>query len=187
MKKNRKFILWFWIATITLIWSVYLIHPEVFTQESLADFLNQFTGFVMLLYLFIFSLRGFVFIPSTVLIITGTLLFPPYLLIVLASIWNLTSSSIVYFFSDFLWIRKEARIRFGKKKMKKLENKLNEHAFSYITIWSIIPIVPTDLICAIAGMSRVSYKTFALAIFFWGIPLITTYAFLWEWLLEVLF
>jgi len=50
--------------------------------------------------------------------------------------------------------------------MKKLENKLNEHAFSYITIWSIIPIVPTDLICAIAGMSRVSYKTFALAIFF---------------------
>jgi uncharacterized membrane protein YdjX (TVP38/TMEM64 family) len=187
MKKNRKFILWFWIATITLIWSVYLIYPESFTQEKFADFLNQFQWFVILLYLFVFSLRGFFFIPSTVLILTGTILFPPYLLIILASIWNLTSSSLVYFFSDFLWVRKEARWQFWKEKMKNLENKLKQHAFSYITIWSIIPIVPTDIICAISGISRVKYRTFVLAIFLWGLPLIATYAFLWEWLLEVLF
>lgn len=187
MKKSKKIIFWFWIATISLIWSVYLMYPESFTQEKLADFLGQFQGFVILLYLFIFSLRGFFLIPSTVLILTWTILFSPYLLIVLASIGNLTSSSVVYFFSDFLWVRKEAKSQFWKNKIKNLEKKLNEHAFSYITIWSIIPIVPTDIICAISGISRVRYRTFALAIFLWGLPLIATYAFLWEGLLEVLF
>ena len=186
MKKSRKYILWFWIATIALIWSVYLIYPESFTQEKLADFLSQFQGFIILLYLFIFSLRGFIFIPSTVLILTGTLLFSPYLLILLASIWNVTSSSVVYFFSDFLWVRKEAKSQFWKDKIKKLEKKLNEHAFWYITISGLIPIFPTDLVSAIAGISKVRYRIFALGIFLWGLPLISAYAFLWEGLLEVL-
>lgn len=186
-KSHKKYILYTWIVVIVLIWSLYLLYPETFSQKSLSAFLIQFNHFVIIIYLLIFTLRGFTLIPSTVLILAGAAIFDPILLIILASIWSLTSSSVVYFFSDFLWITKDVKKKFGKKKIKSYYKKLNQHGFSYVAIWSAIPFVPTDLMCSIAWMSKMSYTQFWLWIFTWSLPLIVAYAYLWESLLSNIF
>lgn len=184
MNRNKKYILLLWVFIISFMWSVYFHYPEFFTEESLATFLKQFQGFVIFWYLFLFLIRWITLIPSTVLIIAWTLVFSPPTLIILASIWALWSSSLVYFAAKYLKLGKEAWKQLWKKKIDKFKKRINEHWFVYVTIWSMLPIIPTDIICAIAWASKMRYRNFALWIFLGSLPLISAYAYLWQSLFQ---
>jgi uncharacterized membrane protein YdjX (TVP38/TMEM64 family) len=111
------------------------------------------------------SLRGFTLIPSTPFVLVGTLLFPENLVFVflISIIGILLSSTMIYFFSREMGFE-EILMKKYKNKVTTYEKWLQKYGFPFVLIWSFLIIVPTDLICYIAGTLKMNYTKFITAV-----------------------
>ena len=120
----------------------------------------------MIIYIVATFVRGFFLIPSTPFVLCGVLLFPNqlFLVLVISMLGVLFSASLLYFFADFLGFSKklEAKNVLGIQKWK---NKLQQpRAGLFVMLWSFFPLVPTDLICYVAGLVKMRYLYFILGV-----------------------
>jgi len=155
-----------WLGAIIVGVGSYLLYPHWFTADNIAEFLRRFDGEIWLIYLAMSALRGFSLLPSTPLVIAGTILFPEQPLAVLAvSITGiLLSSSMIYFFSEFLGFKEyfeSHKPELTHKLKAKLEHPLG---FLFVALWAFFPFVPTDLICYLAGTTRMKFWKFIIAV-----------------------
>jgi polyvinyl alcohol dehydrogenase (cytochrome) len=114
-------------------------------------------------YVVLGALRGFALIPVTNLVVLAIPLFDPVPLLVLTLIGIAISSACIYAFSSSLKLgeyleRKHAR------HMERLQNALRRNPTSIVTAWSFLPIVPTDLICYVCGVMKISFRRFMLGV-----------------------
>ena len=110
-------------------------------------------------YVVLGALRGFALIPVTNLVVLAIPLFPPVPLLVLTLVGIAISSASIYAFAGSLKLgeyleRKHAR------HMERLQTALRRNPTSIVTAWSFLPIVPTDLICYVCGVMRISFRRF---------------------------
>ena len=71
------------------------------------------------------------------------------------------SAVLIYEFSDMMGFDEMFARHAGSDRVK---NAIEKYGFYAITLWSFVPIVPTDLICYIAGTVRYSFWKFVLAL-----------------------
>jgi uncharacterized membrane protein YdjX (TVP38/TMEM64 family) len=93
------------------------------------------------------------------LVVLAIPLFPPLPLLVSTLVGIAISSASIYAFAGSLKLgeyleRKHAR------HMERLQTALRRHPTSIVTAWSFLPIVPTDLICYVCGVMRISFRRF---------------------------
>ena len=162
----RKACLGLWLVVIVTGIAAYVIDPSLFSAENIAAFLNRFEGQIWVLYFVMSALRGLTLLPSTPLVIAGTLLFPDQPLAVLAVSLGgiLISSSMIYFFSEVLGIAEyfERHKPDATHKMKaRLEHPLG---FVFVAAWAFFPLVPTDLVCYVAGTTKMNFVKFISAV-----------------------
>jgi uncharacterized membrane protein YdjX (TVP38/TMEM64 family) len=110
-------------------------------------------------YVVLGALRGFALIPVTNVVVLAIPLFPPVPLLVLTLVGIAISSASIYAFAGSLQLggyleRKHAR------HMERLQTALRRNPTSIVTAWSFLPIVPTDLICYVCGVMRISFRRF---------------------------
>ena len=115
------------------------------------------------LYISLGALRGFALIPVTNLVVLAIPLFPPVPLLGLTLVGIAISSACIYAFAGSLKLgeyleRKHAR------HMERLQNALSRNPTSIVTVWSFLPIVPTDLICYVCGVMKISFRRFMLGV-----------------------
>jgi polyvinyl alcohol dehydrogenase (cytochrome) len=115
------------------------------------------------LYVVLGALRGFALIPVTNLVVLAIPLFQPVPLLALTLIGIAISSACIYAFADSLKLgqyleRKHAR------HIERLQNALRRNPTSIVTAWSFLPIVPTDLICYVCGVMKISFRRFMLGV-----------------------
>jgi uncharacterized membrane protein YdjX (TVP38/TMEM64 family) len=169
-----------WVGVIVVGLSAYIIHPDAFTPESIALFLSRFQGEIWAVYVLISTLRGFTLLPSTPLVIAGTILFPAQPLAVLAVslLGILLSSSLIYFFSDKLGFRYFFEKQ-GASKLDRIKSRLEcRTGVAFVALWAFFPLVPTDLVCYAAGIVRMHFAKFITAIFAGELLLCSIYVFL---------
>ena len=168
-----------WFAVLVAGIVSYLLYPQAFTAANIADFLLRFQGEIWLVYLAMSAFRGFSLLPSTPLVIAGTMLFPgqPFavLAVSLTGIW--LSSSMIYFFSDYLGFSDFFE---GHKPelTHRIKAKLEHPAgFVFVALWAFFPLVPTDLVCYLAGTTKMNYRVFIAAVMMGELILCTFYIF----------
>jgi len=144
----------------------YLFYPNKFAPQEIAIFLREFHGSIWLVYLAMSALRGITLLPSTPLVIAGAIIFPDQLFwVFVVSITGITlSSTMIYYFSEFLGFDE-----FFENKNPALSEKLKRNlerplGFLFVAGWAFFPIVPTDLVCYLAGTIRMSFIKFIAAI-----------------------
>ena len=169
-----------WLAVIVVCVGYYLANPAAFTAEKIAAFLERFQGAIWLVYLVFSIVRGITLLPSTPLVLAGTMLFPDQLWAVLAVSMTgiLLSSTMIYYFSDFLGFdeyfeRKNPDLSRNIK--AKLEHPLG---FLFVAGWAFFPFVPTDLVCYVAGTTRMNFAKFITAVGVGEVILVGCYVFL---------
>jgi uncharacterized membrane protein YdjX (TVP38/TMEM64 family) len=179
VKGVRLTCIFVWVAIIVACISTYLVYPSLFTAEKIAAFLRQFTAAIWLAYLVMSMLRGLTLLPSTPLVLAGTVLFPaqPVTVLAVSMVGIVFSSSMIYFFSELLGFseyfeghkpEQTHRIR------KRLEHPLGS---LFVAAWAFFPLVPTDLVCYLAGTTKMSYPKFIAAVFLGEIILCSVYIF----------
>lgn len=176
--KLQQILKWLWISFISVCIVIYLTNPSIYSNETIATFVSDFSSYAWGAYFLIHLLRGFALLPSTPLIFAGVIIFPDHLIwVLIISLFGiLCSSLLIYYCSDKLGF-----VEFFKKKKEKqnlIEQKLSgKNGFYYILFWSFLPIVPTDLICYVSGALRIKLSVFISSLLLGELVLCSIYIF----------
>lgn len=166
VKYARLTFLILWAAILVAAIGFYLSDPSRFTASNIAAFISAFNTEIWLIYFAMSALRGFTLLPSTPLVLAGTIVFPSQplgvLLVSLSGI--LISSSLIYFCSEALGIHEYFeghKPRLVHSIKRRLEQPLG---VLFIGAWAFFPLVPTDLVCYLSGSTGVNYWKFIVAV-----------------------
>jgi uncharacterized membrane protein YdjX (TVP38/TMEM64 family) len=154
--KVRRKTLFIWIAVVVLTLILYYFNRDFFDISFLKEYVSDHKALVLSLYLIILTFIGLTFIPSTPFALAGVLLFPPLEAYFINLIGIITSSIVVYYFTQYLrldvWIESKypAQIEKIKKALRKKE-------LPIIAGWSFFPVVPTDLIIYVSSTLNIPF------------------------------
>lgn len=183
MTTARRIACGFWLAVSLALGALYVQRPELIEPANLVGALRQSGPFVLLAYIALSVLRPVTLVPSTALILAGTLLFPErYGLVFVVSLASIVASAaLIYYFFDFLGLaelferRHAARVRW-------LEEQVRARGFWIVAGWSAFPFVPTDVICYVAGSLRMPVGKYLLGVTLGEIPIVAFYVAGGTWL-----
>lgn len=176
MPRIRLIALVLWGASVLVLSGLYALRPDLLEPERVAGVLRGSGQPVLLGYVVLNVVRAFTLVPSTVLIIAGTLLFPdrPWFVMTSSLGGVVVSALLIYYFFDFLGLgalferRHAARVR-------RLEQEMARRGFWLVTGWSAFPFVPTDVICYVAGTLRMHLGKFAAGVALGEVPIVGFY------------
>lgn len=155
-----------WILFLIICVGIFFTYSEHFTPQKIAAFIEEFKGGVLVIYLLISILRGLTLVPSTPFVIAGTILLPanPFLVLLISITGIIFSSTMIYFFSDYLGFGNYLEKKYPDKIIKIKEQLQKPTGFFFVFFWSFFPVLPTDAVCYVAGVLKIDFKKYILAI-----------------------
>jgi uncharacterized membrane protein YdjX (TVP38/TMEM64 family) len=163
IKTLRKILLVIW-AILVIVLGIYVSsHHELLDPQSLLEFFQSFGILGILVYFLASIVRGLVLLPSLPLVLVGVLFFPdnPHLVFVISMLGIVFSAIVIYRFSDIMGFDEMFEKHTENTRIQKA---IDRYGFGVIALWSFAPIVPTDLICYVAGILRYHFWRFVLAV-----------------------
>lgn len=184
LKKIRKYTISIWIIVLAIFWIYILNHREILDPKNFAALIQWFWSGAIIVYGLVFLFRWILLVPSTPLILVGMLLFPnsPHIVFIISMMGIIFSSLVIYRFSDLLWF--DEYFEEHNHNNKKMEYFINKYWFFAVAFWSFFLVLPTDLVCYIAGMVRMNIYKFIAWVFVWEGLIIWLFIYGWKWLLE---
>ncbi|MDC1162149.1 VTT domain-containing protein [Tenacibaculum sp.] len=179
VEKGKKIVYYLWLVILLTLVIVYFIKPEITMAEYLVNFIKSFHQEMLGVYIILTLIRGFFLIPSTPFVIGGGLLFPNQLLLVLtiSMIGVLFSATALYYFSDLLGFSSYLNKKFPSKIELCKKELANSKSILLVSIWSVFPLVPTDLVCYITGILKTPFKNVLLGVFIGELLLCSLYVY----------
>lgn len=179
VKIARVTLLTAWAALICASLYFYFSNPTAFSAANIAGFIGTFQSEIWLVYFAMSALRGLTLLPSTPLVLAGAMTFPdqPVAVLTTSLAGIALSSTMIYFFSELLGFT-EYFERHDPARVHSIKARL-EHplGFLFVAAWAFFPLVPTDLVCYLAGTTRMNYWRFILAVLFGETILCSIYVF----------
>jgi uncharacterized membrane protein YdjX (TVP38/TMEM64 family) len=159
------YLLWFLILISFLIG--YILNPEIATPEYIVRTIQRFSNEMMLVYILLTIGRGFFLLPSTPFVIGGAILFPDslFLVLVISMLGVMCSATALYYFSDLLGFSHYLEKKYPKGIEKWKARLQNPKAAFFVLGWAFFPLVPTDLICYVAGIVKMPFRYMAIGVF----------------------
>lgn len=183
MTTGRRIACGFWLSVTVVLSVLYAMRPELIDPAHLVGVLSRSGPLVLLAYVAVSVLRPVTLVPSTVLVVAGTLLFPDrYALVFLVSLASVVASAVlIYYFFEFLGLAELLERRHAKR-LRWLEAQVRARGFWIVAGWSAFPFVPTDAICYVAGSLRMPVGKFMLGVTVGEIPIVAFYVASGTWL-----
>ena len=154
--KVRKKTLIIWIGVVCILLLIYFFNKELFDISFLKEFTDENYLMVIVISLVILTFIGLTFIPSTPFAIAGVLLFPPFEAYIINLIGIVTSSLIVYYFTQYLRLNRWIESKYPDQ-IVKIKKALKRKEMPIIAGWSFFPVVPTDLIIYVSSTLSIPY------------------------------
>ena len=173
-----------WLLVLVSVLYVYFFHQE-FLHMRFARIAETSIFLAYAVLLLVGSLRGFVLIPATYLIVLGLLFFPPWPLYFIIVAGIMISSVSVYYFSEFLHLDSLFENKYHRQ-VAWVRRGLQKYELPIIIGWSACPFLPTDLICYICGTLRVNMPKFLLGLFIGETVMCAVYIFVGHRIMEYL-
>jgi uncharacterized membrane protein YdjX (TVP38/TMEM64 family) len=155
---------------LTALWVLgagFAIGVFVLRRDLLEELLAGATGASLFVggavYLALGCLRSFTLIPATSLVLLGTVLLPPAILFPLTLVGILVSSAAVYYFAEALALDELLERRHAGQ-LARVRALLERHGFPIVVGWAFFPLVPTDLVCYLAGVIRMPIAVLLLGV-----------------------
>ena len=179
MYAYRRYILLAWVIFAATCIVGYFTQPEIFAPKAVADWLRGYGRLAFVVFFLISTFRGFTLLPSTFTVLAGAYLFPeyPFSVLLLSVIAVVLSSSLVYYFSEWLGVDTYFEEKYPTK-IAWLHRAIDERGMYIVVGWALFPALPTDLVCYVAGVLRMQYWKFAVAIALGEAPIMALYVFL---------
>jgi uncharacterized membrane protein YdjX (TVP38/TMEM64 family) len=176
---SKKYLALVWLLLfLVVIWKLVALQipiPEY--PQRISDFVKNFGVWAPIIFILLFAVRPFIFFPATILSLSAGLLFGTSQAILLLLIAENLSAFVSYSIGKYFGAGIIAKFDTENKIMSKFEKYF--HTNDFITILSLrLIFAPFDLVGYVAGASKISYRSFALATFLGIIPGLLMSAFL---------
>jgi uncharacterized membrane protein YdjX (TVP38/TMEM64 family) len=159
--RRKSLFIWMTVVLVTLV--LYFINRDLFDITFLKNYVGDHKVLVVSLYLLILTFIGLTFIPSTPFAVAGVLLFPPLEAYIINLVGIITSSLVVYYFTQYLrldvWLESKYPVQ-----IEKVKKALRKKELPIIAGWSFFPVVPTDLIIYVSSTLNIAYWKCAVGI-----------------------
>jgi len=152
----KKAVYLIWGLLIVSLMVAYLINPGMYNATTMQAWIEWCSLNIWLAYIIITILRGVFLLPSTPFVLGGAFLFPhsPAFVLFISMLGVMLSASLVYYNSG--------ELAFSHKITERYPNRVNQlrtmlgsrRSTMVITLWSMFPLIPTDLICYVAGLAK---------------------------------
>ncbi len=154
MSKSTSLIALVWIGLVAGALYFHTNQPSVL-GDSMQSLASVSVLWAYAFYLLLGCLRGFTFMPLTVLVGFGMLFMKPVPLFILSMLGTLVSSAAIYHFASVFKVYERFE-RSHKKHVDALERGMKQYELPIIVGWSFCPILPTDVVCYVSGIMRLS-------------------------------
>lgn len=176
-KIQRLFVKYIWVILLLLSF-VYFYKQNMYFNSvlELRLWLANFGSLAPVAYILLYTLRPVLFIPALFLNLASAVLFGPLWGIVYILLGGLGSASLCYYLArhtNFEFVNKIADKWWGF-----VDKYSPQSDFKKMLCLRIVPIFPYDPISFLAGLSKIPYKTYALATLLGMIPGAVAYNFL---------
>ena len=176
-KIQRLFVKYIWVILLLLSF-VYFYKQNMYFNSvlELRLWLANFGSLAPVAYILLYTLRPVLFIPALFLNLASAVLFGPLWGIVYILLGGLGSASLCYYLArhtNFEFVNKIA-----DKWWAFVDKYSPQSDFKKMLCLRIVPIFPYDPISFLAGLSKIPYKTYALATLLGMIPGAVAYNFL---------
>jgi uncharacterized membrane protein YdjX (TVP38/TMEM64 family) len=151
-----------WVATASAALYAYGAH-RAWLHDVLTRSVNRPAGPAVAVLVALGALRGFTFVPSTMLVLVALPFVPPGPLLAATAAGIVLSSSVIYGGARFLGLGARFEARHGQA-LTRLRNWLMRYEVPVVAGWSFFPLVPTDAICYLCGLMRVRFVAFLLSV-----------------------
>ncbi|MFF3102571.1 TVP38/TMEM64 family protein [Viridibacillus arvi] len=178
MKKKLIFIVIWFLFAYTLKHLNFL--PLDF--NTVKDFFIVNKNYAFLLIIALWIVRLLFFIPGTTLMILSGICFGPIESLLLSTVGQILSGTLVYLFSRSFTDNKVKR--FLDNQYPAFNDLLVTYNYKFLALGMICPIAPTDIICFLSASVGIKYSTYILTIIIANIPLRMLYSFVGISLLE---
>jgi len=168
-----------WLFLVALAIGLLLLFPDWLTRDSISAYLGSLGSGALLVYLLMCITRSLLMIPVTPFVLAGAITFPDLLMLVFAiSMAGIVMGAfLIYSFPAFGGYDRLLEERFPTK-IARLEDTMRGNRYFWIIAgWSFFPLVPTDLICYVAGMVRLPFRKVVGPLMIGEIPLVTIYVY----------
>ncbi len=152
----RRKTLFIWMVLMVATFILYLVKRDLFDITFLKEYVVDHKALVVCIYLIILTFIGLTIIPSTPFAIAGVLFFPPVEAYLLNLIGIMTSTIVVYYFTQYLRIDTWFETKYPEQ-IKKIKKALKRKELPIIAGWSFFPVVPTDLIIYVSSTLRIPF------------------------------
>jgi len=155
-----------WLIVLLIFWGYYLYDPKFISTQNLTSFFSRFERHLIIVFTLISSLRAITLLPSSSFVIAGTLLFPDNLPLVLVTslIGIIISSTLIYFFSDFMGFDEYFQEKYPKR-MNYFKAKLeSKYGLGFLLLWCSLPVTPSDLVFYLSGSMHLNYRKFIIIV-----------------------
>ncbi len=150
----KKILFFIWLLGLLCFGVFYWFHQDLFTPESMQHLFSQNLYWGLGLYFLLGTIRGFTLFPSTPMVLAGALVFPPLPLYIVNLFCVITSSTIVYFWGQFLGFDTYFERKYPHQ-VHALQKALEKRELPILVGWSFFPLVPTDMICYAGEIMRI--------------------------------
>ena len=177
-----------WFVVVAMILALLVINPELLSRESLAQLLNQMGSMALIAYLIMSLTRSLLLMPCTPFVLAGAIVFPqwPYLVLAISLAGVVVGAFLVYSFPSFGGYDRLLHEKYPEKITDLKRRMQHRYAFWFVVGWSLFPLVPTDAVCYVAGIAKMSLRKLLSAVLIGELPLVAVYVFLGvelgEWL-----
>ena len=177
--KIKKIFYAIWILLVVSLVIASLVKPEILKPSYIRDFIKSYNNEMLLIYIALTFLRGFFLVPSTPFVIAGGMLFPDklFLILLISMIGIVLSATSLYYFSDLLGFSKYLEKKYPNEVITWKRRLKDPKAILFVIGWAFLPVVPTDLICYVAGIVKMPYKHMIAGVFLGEIILVSFYIF----------
>lgn len=185
----QKAIQYFWWLSLAACLVVIVFFPEVISIEKIQKTVEGNFWFSVFIYFVLCTLRALTLVPATTFFLAGMFLFPMnYWVVYITMILTVMFSSWVhYHYAHILGFDTFFKKRFPHK-MDRVKKILNHEktGFWVVFFWGITPVVPSDLMYYVAGITQMNKRIFFSAIFFAVVSLFGVYILFWNGLKTLL-
>ncbi len=154
------FVLWLIIFATSLF--LYFYESSAISER----FIKIFTASSLVGYSIFFlasALRGFTLIPVTYFIVVGLVFIKPFPLYIMTVVGVMISSACVYYFSEYLNFDEYFETN-HKKQIDKIKSVITKNELPIVITWSMMPFLPTDVMCYVCGTLDIPVKKFLLGV-----------------------
>lgn len=173
---NHKAPRWLLLAVVVVGIALAIIYRDHFDAQALSQWMDKAGSAAPLLFIFIYAIATVLFLPGSVLTLTGGALFGP----VFGTLYNLTGATLgaglAFLVARYLasgWVATKTGGRLAQ-----LKEGVEEEGWRFVAFVRLVPLFPFNLLNYALGLTKLRFSHYLLASYIFMLPGALAYTYL---------